>query len=89
MKRIVFLSLLACAPAWSQDDDRGKLLYQTHCGGCHYERVHQRVRSEVKDLADLRDQVAKWSAQTKHRFTLEEREQVVQYLDRSHYRFTK
>jgi hypothetical protein len=82
-------SLALGAPAWSQDADRGKLLYETHCGGCHYERVHQRLRSEVKDLADLRDQVAKWSAQTKHRFTLDEREQVVQYLNGSHYRFPK
>lgn len=78
---------LFAAPAFSQDAERGKLLYETHCGGCHYERVHERVRSDVKDLAILRDTVARWADQTKHRFTVQEIEEVVQYLNASHYRF--
>ena len=82
-----WLAVLIAFPAFAQETDRGKLLYETHCGGCHYERVHQRVRSDVKDLADLRDTVARWSGQTKHGFTVEEIEQVVQYLNASHYRF--
>jgi hypothetical protein len=49
--------------------------------------VHQRLRSDVKDLADLRDTVARWAPQTKRRFTLDERESIVQYLNESHYRF--
>jgi hypothetical protein len=52
-----------------------------------YERVHERTKSDVKGLADLRDTVARWSAQTKHTFTLDEIESVVQYLNESHYRF--
>jgi hypothetical protein len=31
--------------------------------------------------------VARWADQTKHRFTLDEIEGVVQYLNESHYRF--
>ena len=82
--------VLACGLAFAasaQDPERGKLLYETHCGGCHYERVHQRVRSDVKDLGDLRDTVARWADQTKHRFTVQDIEEVVQYLNASHYRF--
>jgi hypothetical protein len=30
--------------------------------------------------------VARWAPQTKRQFTLDEREQVVQYLNESHYR---
>jgi hypothetical protein len=56
-------------------------------GGCHYERVHQRVRSDLRDLADLRDTVASWSGQTKRTYTLDELEDIVQYLNESHYRF--
>ena len=91
MRKITLACLIAAlsAGARAQDADRGKMLYDTHCGGCHYERVHQRLRSEVRDLADLRDAVAKWAAQTKHRFTLDEKEEVTQYLNRSHYRFPK
>jgi mono/diheme cytochrome c family protein len=77
------------APAAAQDFDRGRTLYQTYCGDCHYERVHQRPRerSRVETLSDLRDMVARWAPQTKHRFTLDEQEDVVTYLNESHYRF--
>jgi len=87
MRRLSLLLLLLPAAAWSQEAEQGRLLYETHCGGCHYERVHQRLRSDVKDLADLRDTVARWAPQTKRRFTLDERESIVQYLNESHYRF--
>jgi ubiquinone/menaquinone biosynthesis C-methylase UbiE len=79
------VSVLASA-AFAQDAGRGKLLYETHCGGCHYERVHDRLRTKIKDLADLRDEVARWAPETKRQFTLDEREDIVQYLNESHYR---
>lgn len=87
-----FLGLL-CLPlaAVAQDAERGRMLYDTYCGDCHYERVHERPRatSRVKDLSDLRDMVASRAALTKYRFSLDEKEDVVQYLNRSYYRFTK
>jgi len=87
MRAISLLFLLLPAVAAAQDAERGRLLYQTYCGGCHYERVHDRLRSEVKDLSDLRDMVARWAPQTKRSFTLDEREDIAQYLNESHYRF--
>ena len=86
MRAISLLFLLLPAAASAQDAERGRLLYQTYCGGCHYERVHDRLRSEVKDLSDLRDMVARWAPQTKRSFTLDEREDIAQYLNESHYR---
>ena len=82
---LLLLLLLAFA-ATAQDAERGRLLYQTYCGGCHYERVHDRLRTEVKDLSDLRDMVTRWAPQTKRSFTLDEREDIVQYLNETHYR---
>ena len=81
------LLTLTALPAFAQESPRGQLLYETHCGTCHYERVHQRTRSDVKDIADLRDTVSRWASQTKHPFSLDDIEEVVQYLNRSHYRF--
>jgi len=82
----LILALLPLA-ATAQDAERGRELYQTHCGGCHYERIHSgRLRTAVKDLSDLRDMVAQWAPQTKRRFTLDELEDIVQYLNESHYR---
>lgn len=83
-----FLVLLGCTlSAWGQDAQRGRLLYETHCGICHYDRIHDRLRTKIKDLSDLRDEVARWAPQTGRNFSLDEREEVVQYLNESHYRF--
>jgi len=87
MRRLSLLLFLLPAAVSAQEAEQGRLLYQTHCGGCHYERVHERLRSDVRDLADLRDNVARWAPQTKRSFTLDERESIVQYLNESHYRF--
>ena len=84
--------LLLCAalglalPAAAQDAARGKLLYETHCGGCHYERVHDRLRTDIRDLQDLRAQVARWAPQTGRSFTPAELADIVEYLNVSHYR---
>jgi mono/diheme cytochrome c family protein len=80
------LVFFLAAPAAAQDFERGRTLYQTYCGGCHYERVHQRIKSDIKDLSDLRDALARWAPQTKYPFTPDDREDVVEYLNVSHYR---
>ena len=84
-----FLVLLGWALSASAQEDaqRGKALYETHCGACHYERLHDRAHTKIGRLADLRDEVSRWAPQTGRRFTLDEREDVVQYLNESHYRF--
>ena len=75
----------------AQDVERGRLLYETYCGDCHYARVHERPRetSPVKNLSELRDMVANRAALTKYRFSLDDKEEVVQYLNRSYYKFAK
>ncbi|MCC6472401.1 MAG: hypothetical protein IT514_01530 [Burkholderiales bacterium] len=87
----VIAILLACGEALSQssgDAARGKLLYETLCSGCHYERVHQRspARSAVRTLPQLRAEVARWSAQTGKPMTIWDQADIVEYLNRSHYR---
>lgn len=89
MRKILLVATLALGlPAQAQDLTRGKLLYETHCSDCHYERVHQRLRSDVKDLDDLRDVVWQRAKETKRRsYSLDELEDIVQYLNASHYGF--
>lgn len=93
MKRLapVIACAFACLPAAAQDAARGKLIYQTQCGGCHYERVHQRDRSKstVRNLSDLRDEVARRAKATGRPFGLEDLEDVAEYLNQSYYRLTK
>lgn len=73
--------------AYGEDAGRGRLLYETHCQSCHYERVHDRLRPAVKELAELRDMVAQWAPQTKRSYSPDELASIVQYLNESHYRF--
>lgn len=91
MRCLVLALAFASLPAVAQDPDRGKLVYETQCGGCHYERVHERSRSKsiVKSLSDLRDQVALRAGMTGRPFTLEDLEDIVAYLNRSYYEFTR
>jgi mono/diheme cytochrome c family protein len=91
VKYLACLLAFACLPAAAQDAARGKLLYETQCGGCHYERVHQRDRakSRVKTLADLRDEVVLRAGQTGRLFTLEDLGDVAEYLNRTHYRLAQ
>jgi mono/diheme cytochrome c family protein len=88
MRVASLLILLVPLAASAQDPARGRLLYQTYCGGCHYERTHdERLRPAVRDLAELRDMVALWAPQTKRSYSLDELEDIVQYLNEAHYRF--
>jgi mono/diheme cytochrome c family protein len=91
MRFLILMAACFALPAFAQDPERGKLLYETHCGGCHYERVHERDRgrSSVATLADLRDEVVRRAAQTGRPFTLDDLEDVAEYLNRSHYRLTR
>ncbi len=89
------LAALAAAVALAaaaQDAARGQRVYETQCGGCHYERVHQRERSRstVKSQAELRVEVARWAAQVQQRpFTLEDLDDIAAYLNETHYRFPR
>ena len=73
--------------AGAQDPEHGRALYETHCGQCHAERMHERRASKVHDLDELRDQVSLWAAQTRRAWSRQEVEDVVQHLNATHYRF--
>ena len=93
MRRLCIAIALALAAgqaaAQAPDATRGKTLYETHCGGCHYERLHQRPRerSIVHSLADLRLEVANRAKLTGRPFTLQDLDDIAEYLNRSHYQF--
>ena len=76
-------------PVQAQDAERGKLLYETNCLSCHYERIHKRdpARSTVRSLTALRVEVGRWAAQVKRPLTIQELDDISEYLNRSHYRF--
>jgi len=86
----LLLAALATS-AQAQDAGRGKELYQTHCLGCHYERIHKRdpARSLVRTLPQLRVEVGRRAEQTKQRLSVEDVDDIAEYLNQSHYRLAK
>jgi mono/diheme cytochrome c family protein len=92
MKSIASLVLAGLAfVAQAQDAARGQELYQTHCLSCHYERIHKRdpSRSLVRTLPQLRLEVVRRAEQTGQRFTLEDVDDIAEYLNATHYRLIK
>jgi len=93
MKRAFAVVALAATalPSHAQDADRGKLLYETHCLSCHYERIHKRdpARSLVRSIASLKIEVGRRADQTGQRFTIQDLDDIAEYLARSHYKLDK
>lgn len=80
--------LLAQLPA-PPAESRGALLYQTHCIACHDTQIHWRDRRRATDWASLSAQVRRWQANSGLRWTDEEVNDVVRYLNTTIYRFAE
>jgi mono/diheme cytochrome c family protein len=98
MTRFPAIALLAAAglggaPAgWSAEMpnlERGRALYENHCIVCHTAKVHRRVPPLPLGEDDLRYIVKLWATQQGVRWSAEDIEDVVHYLNRTHYRFEK
>lgn len=86
---IVVTLLSSSARVAGADPQRGQVLYETHCGTCHYPKLHTREKSVIKSYAALKEDVVKWAAQTPRRFTSEELDDIAEYLSQSHYRVAR
>ena len=75
--------------AESPDLERGRALYENHCVVCHTPKVHRRVPPLPLHTDDLRFIVALWASQQGIRWSRDDIEDVVYFLDRTHYRFEK
>jgi mono/diheme cytochrome c family protein len=93
MKKAFAIAALAALalPLQAQDAERGKLLYETHCLSCHYERIHKRdaAHSTIRSHTALRVTVGRWAEQVKRPLSIEDTEDIAEYLNRSHYKLDK
>jgi mono/diheme cytochrome c family protein len=74
-------------PIKSSVPSRGQLLYENHCMACHESIVHIRTQQQVQSLPELQAQVGRWAEYLQLRWSKEEVEDVVDYLDRQYYQF--
>ncbi len=96
MKRIVLCAaivaaILARAPATPAagipDVQRGRALYENHCQVCHTPKVHSRANRVPISYAELRGIVDSWQRDQNLRWSSEEMDDVVEYLNQTRYRY--
>ncbi|WP_455204707.1 hypothetical protein [Kaarinaea lacus] len=66
---------------------KGKLLYENHCRSCHESMVHIRAKTKVRSYHDIQYWVGRWAIEVDLKWTSEEIEAVVNYLNSEHYKF--
>ncbi|MEO8059197.1 MAG: cytochrome C [Burkholderiales bacterium] len=82
----VFFSALVASSAASAQD-RGELLYATHCGACHTVQMHWRAGRSATDWTSLKAQVQRWQAVVSLAWTDDDVTAVSRYLNNSVYHF--
>jgi mono/diheme cytochrome c family protein len=92
MPILIALLVIGASPLLAQTpvrpvSSRGALLYETHCVSCHTTQVHWRDRRLATDWTTLSAQVRRWQSNAGLRWTDEEIEEVVRYLNATIYRF--
>lgn len=95
MKRLVAALLaavvelgLASAAAAAGDPVKGAKLHDD-CLGCHGTELYVPPRAKVKTLPALKKETEKWNDRMNPKFTKQEVENLVAYLNRDFYRFPK
>lgn len=87
--RIAFLAAtVVCAgTSAAADMERGRILYEALCNGCHAESVHGRQKRASTDLEALRGRVRQWSVNLGLKWTSDEVNDVAAHLNARYYRF--
>jgi mono/diheme cytochrome c family protein len=69
------------------DFDRGKLLYQARCVGCHDKSVHNRAARKAVNVEEIRRQVARWDGVMGGAWKQSEVDDVTTYLNELYYMY--
>jgi cytochrome c2 len=81
------MAAMSSAPAPGADLERGRDLYEIHCQFCHSIKVHNRQQRWPSDLQQLRGVVEHWQEQQKLRWSKDEIDDVVFYLNVRQYNY--
>lgn len=82
-----FALVVSAAYAQISDPGRGRALYENHCQVCHTSKVHARAKRLPATRAEVRDIVDNWQAQQQLTWSASDIDDVVEFLNRTHYKF--
>jgi len=87
-RRLAAIALLAASPHVNAagDADKGAKLHEA-CLQCHGTNVYQPPRAKVKTLSKLQTETAKWGDYYNPKFSQQEIDDLVAWLNREFYRF--
>jgi len=83
------LALLLAGPAAGAGDPVKGAKLHDDCLGCHGTELYAPPRAKVKTLAALKKETEKWNDRMNPKFTKQEIEDLVAYLNRDFYKFPK
>lgn len=91
-KMILTVWLFVGASSFAQaeiipNEERGGLLYSTHCSACHNATIHWRDQKLATDWKSLRAQVKLWQGFTKLSWSEQDIMDVTAYLNMHYYNF--
>lgn len=84
---LLLLLVASGAAAQVPSIERGRALYENHCRVCHTSKVHHRTPRLPLSRAQLREIVNLWATEENLRWSGEEVEDVVFYLNMTIYHF--
>lgn len=78
---------LSAVSADVPDAKRGEALYENHCQFCHTPKIHSRANKLPLTRNELRGIIDDWQRQQNLAWTESELNDVLEYLNRTKYRF--
>ena len=84
---MVAVLLAGPRPALAADEERGRLLYENHCTGCHESLVHIRQTRKADSPAAIREQIERWRAVLDLDWQTGEVDDVLEYLNQRYYHY--
>lgn len=71
----------------NEPHSRGQLLYENQCHSCHESVVHVRQDHKARNMADIQYWVGRWSQEVGTKWSADEIDAVVQYLNDTFYHY--
>jgi mono/diheme cytochrome c family protein len=90
---VLGVALAGCAAGGSvtdaRDFERGRALYENNCRTCHTAKVHRRVPQLPANEDELRRIVLTWVRFEGMKWSSEDVDDVVHYVNRTYYQFDR
>jgi hypothetical protein len=84
---LLIATTLRIGASAAADMERGRILYEARCDGCHAESVHGRQKRAAADFEAVREWVRRWGANLGLKWTSDEVNDVAAHLNARYYRF--